>query len=215
MHKKVIIYTVVQSNRFYLKEQKFVNKDIDYVCFSDRNFEVYPWRMEVIEKKYTDIRLNYKWYKLHPHKLFADYEYSLWIDSSIIVSADIFPYIEKYLQDANIALFKHHAGRNCLYEEGKVCIELGLADKDITMRQMEKYKQDGYPENNGLVMTGIIFRKHNMPDVVESMEDWFNELVVGCKRDQVSFNYVAWKNNLRFNYIKEIHTNNHPVFKIR
>ena len=33
------------------------------------------------------------------------------------------------------------------------------------------------------------------------MEDWWIEIKYGSRRDQLSFNYVAWKQNLKFNYI--------------
>ena len=33
------------------------------------------------------------------------------------------------------------------------------------------------------------------------MEKWWNEVKYNSKRDQLSFNYVAWKQNLKFNYI--------------
>ena len=34
------------------------------------------------------------------------------------------------------------------------------------------------------------------------METWWNEIKYNSKRDQLSFNYIAWKNNLKFNYIE-------------
>ena len=33
------------------------------------------------------------------------------------------------------------------------------------------------------------------------MEDWWSEIKYNSKRDQLSFNYIAWKNNFKFNYI--------------
>ena len=40
------------------------------------------------------------------------------------------------------------------------------------------------------------------------MEEWWTELKYGSKRDQLSFPYVAWKNNLDFNFINEDIDNN-------
>ncbi len=40
------------------------------------------------------------------------------------------------------------------------------------------------------------------------MEEWWIELKYGSKRDQLSFPYVAWKNNLDFNFINEDIDNN-------
>ena len=39
-----------------------------------------------------------------------------------------------------------------------------------------------------------MLRKHNEEDCVRFMEQWFEELKNGSHRDQLSFNYVAWKN---------------------
>jgi hypothetical protein len=33
------------------------------------------------------------------------------------------------------------------------------------------------------------------------MEDWWTEIKYNSKRDQLSFNYCAWKNGLKFNYM--------------
>ena len=33
------------------------------------------------------------------------------------------------------------------------------------------------------------------------MEDWWTEIKYGSKRDQLSFNYSAWKLGIKFNYI--------------
>ena len=58
-----------------------------------------------------------------------------------------------------------------------------------------------YPRNNGLIVSGILLRKHNEEDVKVTMEKWWEELKYGSKRDQLSFDYSAWKTDLKFNYI--------------
>ena len=68
---------------------------------------------------------------------------------------------------------------------------------------MDRYKNDGYPSKNGLTRNTILIRKHNEPDVVETMEKWWEEVKYGSKRDQLSFNYSAWKTNYNFTHIQE------------
>jgi len=53
----------------------------------------------------------------------------------------------------------------------------------------------------GLITGGVILRKHNEQDCIKTMEDWWTEIKYGSKRDQLSFNYCAWKNKLKFNYM--------------
>ena len=68
---------------------------------------------------------------------------------------------------------------------------------------MERYIQNGYPQNNGLGFTCGLVRYHNRPILKNAMEMWWTEIKYGSKRDQLSFNYVAWKNKLNFVYLPE------------
>ena len=66
---------------------------------------------------------------------------------------------------------------------------------------MERYLSEGYPQNNGLAFTCVVVRKHNDSDTINLMENWWTEIKYGSKRDQLSFDYVAWKNNYDFKYL--------------
>lgn len=41
------------------------------------------------------------------------------------------------------------------------------------------------------------------------MENWWEEIKYNSKRDQLSFNYVAWKNSFNFNYLEGHDRTNH------
>jgi hypothetical protein len=184
------------------------------------------WDFKLFSEKnslslYKDSNRNAKKYKLLPHRYLSEYEYSLWIDGNFTVVGDIDILVEKYLKDSNIAFFNHQNTaldpRNCIYEEAEFILAAGernyalkpsrgiLAYKDNpnTIRtQMEKYQKEGYPANNGLIKGGIILRRHNEKDVIDAMESWWEEVKYNSKRDQLSFNYIAWLHNLKFNYIE-------------
>ena len=68
-------------------------------------------------------------------------------------------------------------------------------------KQVSKYLKEGYPQNNGLATNPILLREHHNPDIIKTMEDWWIEIKYGSRRDQLSFNYVAWKNNFKFSYL--------------
>ena len=74
-------------------------------------------------------------------------------------------------------------------------------DPYLIQKQMTKYSMVGFPKDNGLITGMVILRRHNEKDCIETMEDWWTEIKYGSKRDQLSFNYCAWKNNLKFNYM--------------
>jgi hypothetical protein len=53
-----------------------------------------------------------------------------------------------------------------------------------------------------------ILRRHNRPDLIRAMEDWWDEIVHYSKRDQLSFSFVAWKNNTSYTLIDDNARNN-------
>ena len=96
--------------------------------------------------------------------------------------------------------------RDCVYQEANAIFKLGQEPgktfKDnpyVIKEQMERYIADGYPQNNGLAFTCGVVRKHNEPTTINVMEDWWTEIKYGSKRDQLSFDYVAWKTSLTLN----------------
>jgi len=54
----------------------------------------------------------------------------------------------------------------------------------------------------------ILLRKHNDTNVIKTMEDWWLEIKHNSRRDQLSFDYVAWKNNFKIQYIPGDNRNN-------
>ena len=59
---------------------------------------------------------------------------------------------------------------------------------------MKRYREEGFPENYGLLQSNIMLRRHNDEACIKLMEKWFDELKNGSHRDQLSFNYALWKN---------------------
>jgi hypothetical protein len=112
------------------------------------------------------------------------------------VNKNPIPLIRNALKKADFLAGKHGA-RNCIYDEGRKCISVGKGDHLEISQQMLRYLADGYPKNNGLINSTVLIRR-TTPAVIELENDWWNEIKNGCVRDQVSFNYVAWKNNFEY-----------------
>ena len=79
---------------------------------------------------------------------------------------------------------------------------------------MYKYLENGYPVNNGMIQTGVTFRKDN--NLIRTfMNHWWHEIQQGSYRDQLSFNYVKSHYNISCKTIsskllnKEFRLNNH------
>jgi len=210
---KIVIYTAIFGGKDKLLEPEFVPEGCDFVCFTDTtNLKSSIWQIRQEKASSDDPVRSAKLFKILPHRFLGEYEYSVWVDGNILVRGEVNKLIHKYLTDANIAFFDHAKTkfdpRDSVYEEADILIEMATKgkfkdDPELIKKQIDRYKAEGYPDNNGLIVGMEILRRHNMPDVVKAMEDWWTEIQNNSRRDQLSFNYIAWKNDLRFAYIDD------------
>lgn len=196
---KGVIYTVLTGNYEKLHDPEFVDPRFDYICFTDDD----SLRSEVWSiHKLTDTeglgaqRLSRK-PKILADAYLSDYDYSIYIDCKFKIRGDLYKYINKYSIGAPMLCFPH-PGRACIYEEAKACIALKKDNPDAVRGQIERYRESGMPEHYGLIEAGCMVRRHGDPSVIRVMDDWWNEFLDGCRRDQISFPYACWKNNFRY-----------------
>lgn len=191
---KGVCYTAIVGKYDHLKDPKIITPNWDYVCFTDQPHIVSNiWRIVRIDSSfYPDQTKLARQLKILGHPDIDGYSKSIWIDGSVEVQINLDTFIQKYqMQDENIML-AWHGGRKCLYDEARICIKIGKDKPDVIKKQILSYKLQRYPSNNGLVQTGILVRNHNEATRQFNLA-WWAEVSKGSKRDQLSFNYVAWK----------------------
>jgi hypothetical protein len=157
------------------------------------------WQIEPMVSICMDPRMQAKKYKVLAHEVLpTGTEYSLWVDGSIAFSVNLHPgdLASKFLRDTDLALFQHPK-RRCLYAEAHTCQLKKLDDPAVMARQMNRYRVEGYPRDNGLAECSVILRRHT-PKVEQLNNLWWTEIVNGSSRDQLSFNYVCWKLGIRY-----------------
>ena len=221
MNKKVI-YTSIFGSEYHLHDPEVKQKsNWNYICFTDNpNYKSDFWCVVLVPKMYDGARDSKK-PKILPHRYLQDYDISVWIDGDVKITGNIDELVDKYLNDKDYAVFNHEfcglstTGnlnvRKCIYDEAKFIKWLGdnhpkkhyKDDLNVINNQVERYRKEGYPVNNGQARNTILIRRHNNKHIIKTMEDWWTEVKYGSKRDQLSFPYVAWKNNLDFNFINE------------
>ena len=197
MKNNTVIYTAIFGNRDILKPVKR-QPGFDYILFTDNlEFKSEDYQVITCGQPYDDSKRESQFYKILQPEAIKDYEYSLWVDASTKIEVPDFNILfERYLSDHDFALHSHPE-RTCIYEEAKKCIEIKKDKEEIITEQMNKYRQEGFPENFGLNNCGILFRHHTL-EVKKFCELWWNEIENHSKRDQLSFNYVVWKTGLKF-----------------
>lgn len=192
-----IIYTVITGGKDTLSEDINI-KGAKAVCFTDDpNLKSEKWEIRLIPSLYKDVRRDSRTVKLLPHIFFPEAEYSLYLDGNIICKVPIQRIIHEWLQDDDIAVFRHHT-RDCLFQEAKECIRLGLDDTETIEKHVARY--EGFPEHKGLYQCGVILRRHT-PRIKRLNEAWHAQYVTGAKRDQISFPYTLEKEGVSINGI--------------
>ncbi len=144
----LVIYTAIFGKYEKLRKPKIITKDIKFVCFTDRELKCPPWEIIRVKPEFSNFRRENRKYKILSHKFLADFQCSIYLDGRYIIMKDLSKYIEKWLGDNDIAVLKHPK-RNCIYSEAKSCIKGNKDNIDLIQKQISRYKNEGYPENNG------------------------------------------------------------------
>jgi hypothetical protein len=144
--------------------------------------------------KFVTHRLNAKVAKIIPHKFLQNHDYSIWIDSNIHLKVDPKKLIEIF--DYPLCGVFLHPSRTTINEEIVACTNLD-----------SKENLDYHKNKPGILCAcGVIIRK-NTKEVNDLNEQWFNEIILGSSRDQLSFPYtlgtitktIKLKNNFKDN----------------
>jgi len=132
--------------------------------------------------------------KILAHK-HLDTEYSIYHDGNVQMLTSPEKLIADYLGDADIAVFAHPEGRDCIYQEAREVLRQHKAQPGAVGAQMERYRQDGFPTHFGLSACYVLIRRHTRA-VRRFNELWWGEYEKGAKRDQLSFDCTRWKTGI-------------------
>lgn len=211
-NKDIVIYTAIFNDYDTLLSPTQIEDNIDYICFTDNPSSIPdPWEAHRVDDSIESPQIKSREFKMLPHKYFSSYDYSIWIDGNIHIRGDMCEIIDEYLNGVNMAL-PSHPKRNCIYEEAQECIKLGKSNPNNTRAQMKKYRRRGFPTEYGLSWACILIRKHMESDVIRTMEAWWEEFQSETKRDQLSFEFVAWLTDFDYRHIDTDIDSNSGIF---
>ncbi len=207
---RIAVYTAIFGKKDDLLTPRVIPPNCDFICFTDQPITSKIWEVRRVEAPLPDTTRCARRYKILAHEYLPEYELSMWVDGNVQLLKDPTPLFMKYLSDANLAVIDHGVSsimplHTLLEHEARLFVmdKEGKAqdDSEIIRKQGASYRSAGYPDTNGVAWTLLLLRRHNAPDLVRTMNAWWAELVAWSKRDQMSFNYVAWNEKLHFNYL--------------
>ena len=215
-----VMYSCVSGGYDKVVSDFVPNPNYAYVLFTDsprllRQKTYLWWQIRPLAYKKQDSVRNSRWHKLHPHILFPEYKYSVWIDSNMQISSlDFYKLINKHIKAYHKIAASLHPERDCIYDEAEKCIFLSKDNPVLIRKQIAILRQDGFPEHVGLYETGLMMRKHNDDKIIKLCEQWWDFVCNYSRRDQLSFNYLLWKNKIKHYPLSKQTIRLHPDFKL-
>ena len=218
--KKIAVYTCITGNYDKFVQEPFVQiSNIDFYLYTDNlNIKSKNWIIrEIPDKlnKYNNILKN-RYIKMHPKELFPDYDYAVYIDGNVKVMSNLTDMITTIKPETGISMHRHQF-RDCIYKEIEVC-RIRKKGNYIKMKeQVEEYRKNGFPENFGMLEATIIFSDIKNENAKKLFDSWWEEF---CKtesfRDQISLQYIIWKNHLKINDFGSLGNNlyRNPKFQV-
>lgn len=200
---KICVYTCITGNYDNLIEVQNIEDGIDYLCYTNnRKIKSKTWSVKYIsDNTLTNAELNRKIKILGTEEL-KKYSQTVYIDGNFTISGSIKSLLEKKanLTKYDFIGFKHSV-RNSINEEMLACL---IYDKEIIeniSKLNEFYTKEKFPDTFGLIEASILIRNFNNNKLNECMKLWFDMYINYAHRDQLSFQYAAWKTGLKYNLL--------------
>ena len=202
---KIVVYTAIFNNYDWLKEPVIKPEDIDFICYTDSNaIKSKNWKVVKMDLNGKNPSLLNREIKLlYPYTELKDYDYSLYVDGSMMIKGDVGEFIRKYIELEPVLMNFRHPNKDCLYTEVDYCIERGRGNAEKLREQKKKYEEDGMPQHFGLSDNKILLRNNHSEEGKKMMDEWFYHVVNYSGRDQVCLPYILYKHHRRYSFFEE------------
>jgi hypothetical protein len=199
-HKPVrkAVFTFIIGNYDHLKTPAVISQGWDYICFTDNpGLTSSVWDVRLTTREGEDRTLEDKKFAMKhmilAHQYLPGYDLTLSLGGMLQINCDLNGFIDRNFQEVDDMMVCKHPVRDCIYDEGETCKQIGKDDPQRIDTHMQRYRDEGYPRHNGLYSTGIMGMRHDRPNLHAMCELWWQELKRGSRRDQLSLNYAIWK----------------------
>lgn len=218
---RIAVYTCITGNYDKKILEPYIKVDnIDFYLFTDNvKYKSENWIIKPIPKQidenYNNILKN-RYIKMHPYELFKEYDYSVYIDGNVQVMSDLTELVFSVSDKIGIAMHRHQF-RECICDEIEVCKIKKKGNYSKMKKQVKEYIDEGFPKKFGMLEATIIVTQLKNEVAKSFLAEWWNEFVLSeSLRDQISLQYVVWKNKFKINDIAVLGNNlyRNPKFRV-
>jgi hypothetical protein len=200
MSERVCVYVTLFGQYEDLLEQPiFADSAVDFICITDDpELESDSWQIRVVQPVIvTDPARSSRYPKICPHRFLEDYDVSLYIDNSVLLTRTPEEIVSALLPDGAGFSAVEHSFRETVLDEFHEVLEVGYETAWVCSEQLEHYRLS-HPEVLAMkpLIGGVLIRRHMRRDVIEAMELWWFNVLRFSRRDQLSLRIALEEANL-------------------
>ena len=187
--QRACAYTCLIGRYEVLNEQPVAAQSkIPFLCLTDdAALQSSTWRTIKTGTVFTmDPVRSQRTLKLLPHRFLPDFDISLYIDNSVVLTQPPEEVLDRYLTSFELAL-PAHSDRNSLIDEFLEVANIGLDDPVCISEQLDHYtSSDPGALDERPYWTAILARRHRAHNVQRALEIWAAHVLRYSRRDQLS-----------------------------
>lgn len=197
---RACVYTCLIGGYESLNEQPMAAASgLDFICFTDDPaLTSASWQIHRFDPPFPlDPVRSQRMAKLSPHELLPDYDLSLYIDNSVILTAPPDEVIARYLPDGVAVAMPGHSFRASVRDEFMEVLRMGLDDGGRVLEQLNHYIMSDPSVLEAVPFwSAIMLRRHHDPRVAAAMRLWLAQVLRYSRRDQLSANHALGRSGL-------------------
>jgi len=215
MRVRRVVYTVLIGGYEPLLEQHVASGfDTDLVCFTDDpDVSSRTWQVRHVEPWLsTDPGRSSRRPKILAHEYLPDYDESIYVDNSVLLTADPAEIFDELLSTGFGMAALAHSSRGPVREEFEAVTAFRREAAWVCDEQLAHYTAhdaDGLEEQT--LWGGLLVRRHHEPAVRTAMVAWWEHVLRFSRRDQLSLPFVLRATNVEIavhqldNALSELH----------
>lgn len=193
--EKFCVYTSLIGGYERLNEQPAARQSkIPFLCLTDDpNLRSETWRIIPVEPLFPqDPIRSQRMFKILPHRFLPDFDASLYIDNSVVLSKPPEEILNRYFRSGYLAL-PTHSFRETVLDEYLVVERVRLDDSSRIFEQLNHVAlSDPRVLLERPYWNGVLMRRHRSKVLQRALELWAMHVQRYSRRDQLSAN-VAFK----------------------
>lgn len=169
---------------------------IQYVLFADQlTAAPAPWTLVKVENYFRDRKITSGFLKSNPEMLFGHDARVVWLDGNARDIRIDRNRIDCWLAAAPVAVFRHRI-RSTVADELVEVLRTGIEDDISSARLMAQMRADGFADDRGLSAAMLLIRDLADHRVRRADRQWWEAILSGARRDQISFDFALWSAGL-------------------